>query len=155
MNQYPHRLISVEPSSYFPGPVLNRAIEAAENEIVVFQNSDVVPLTPYALERLVAPFDEPHVAAAYARQAPRPEADAWVRRDYDASFPDSPEAPPWISISLPFAALRKSVWRQHPFYDNAWASEDTEWGEWARTNGHEIHYVHDALVTEPGRHLLW
>lgn len=154
VRQYPHRLITIDPSSYFPGPVLNRAIEAAETDIVVFQNSDVVPLTRFALERLVAAFAEPQVAAAYARQVPRPEADAWVRRDYDASFPDSPAAPPWISISLPFAAMRKSVWGEHPFYDAAWASEDTEWGEWARAQGHEIRYVHDSLVMHSHNYTL-
>ncbi len=146
LEDYPCRIIHVEAKRYFPGIVLNRAVEEANTDIVVFQNSDVVQLNPDALTNLVAAMDDPNVAAAYARQVPRPEADAWVRRDYAASFPESGDAPTWISISLPFAAMRKSDWEQHPFYTDAWASEDTEWGEWARQNGKTIRYVADSVV---------
>jgi rhamnosyltransferase len=154
VNEYPRRLIEIEAKSYFPGRVLNSAIEQASGEIIVFQNSDVVPLTPYSLERLVGAFDDSHVQAAYGRQATRPEAHAWVRRDYESSFPDDAERPPWITLSLPFAAMRKSIWRERGFYDDAWASEDTEWGAWATSRGHEIKYVHDALVMHSHNYTL-
>jgi len=146
VRRFPCRIIDVPAGDYYPGEILNRAIGETRGDLVVFQNSDCIPLTPHALERLVAAFDDAGVAAAYARQLPRPDAWGWVRRDYARSFPEKPPAPPWMTYSLPFAAMRRAVWRERPFYTQAYASEDTEWGHWARTHGHEVRYIHDALV---------
>lgn len=146
VSKYPHRLMTIAAGEYFPGAVLNRAARQASGEVLVFQNSDCVPLTPRALGTLVAALDEPGGQAAYARQVPRPEARPWVRREYEAAFPGSGDGPSWITLSLPFAALRRSAWEAHPFYTDAWGSEDTEWGHWARSNGHEVRYVPEALV---------
>lgn len=146
VRQYPCNLIEIEAKAYYPGKVLNMAIEHAQGDIIVFQNSDSVPLCEYSLERLIAAFDDPQVKGAFGRQIPRPEAVAWVRRDYELSFPVRGDAPPWITLSLPLAAICRDVWEQHRFYVDAWASEDTEWGNWARNNNHHIQYVADAIV---------
>lgn len=154
VKQYPHKLIEIEPGDYYPGAVLNMAIENAEADLIVFQNSDAVPLCPYTLERLVAAFDDSEVQAALTRQLPRPEAFGWVIRDYAQSFPDADETPPWITLSLPMAAMRKSAWKKHKFYTDAWASEDTEWGHWAKENGMKIKYVKNAIVMHSHNYTL-
>ncbi len=154
VRHYPHRLFEIAPEDYHPGPVLNDTIPSCRGEIIVFQNSDAVPLTPHALGRLVAAFDDPSVEAAFARQLPRPDAHAWVRRDYAVSFPEAESTPPWITFSLPMAAMRKRAWARHPFYSDAWGSEDTEWGHWAGCNGSKIRYVHDALVMHSHNYTL-
>lgn len=146
VKQYPCRLIEIEAKQYYPGAVLNMAIEHAKADLIVFQNSDGVPLSPHTLQRLVDAFDDDSISAALTRQIPRPEADPWVRRDYALSFPDADETPKWIRLSLPMAAMRKNAWKKHPFYTDAWASEDTEWGEWAVQNGLKIKYVKDAII---------
>ncbi|MBI2425852.1 MAG: glycosyltransferase [Candidatus Hydrogenedentes bacterium] len=143
---YPHRLIQIEAASYFPGAVLNMAIEHAQSDLIVFQNSDAVPLTPYTLGTLVAAFDDPKVQAAFVRQLPRPDSFSWVLRDYASAFPDSPVPPPWMKMSLVMSAMRKSIWQRRPFYTDAWASEDTEWSVWAQKNNVKVKYVHDSLV---------
>jgi rhamnosyltransferase len=152
--KYPCRLIQIPAERYYPGAVLNDAIATVTSDIVVFQNSDVVPLDAYALERLLAPFDDPAVAATFARQVPRPEAHTWVRRDYETAFPERGEPPPWMTYSLPFAAMRRSVWQTRGFYGDAWGSEDTEWGDWAREHGHVVKYVPDAVVMHSHNYTL-
>ena len=146
VSRYPVRLIEIEARAYYPGVVLNMAIEKTQSEVVVFVNSDSVAQTPDALGNLVAAFDDPSVQAAFARQTPRPEAKSWVLRDYAESFPPEGDAPPWITLSLPMAGMRRSIWEKHPFYTDAWASEDTEWGHWAKTEGHIVRYVPHAVV---------
>ena len=146
IKKFPCDLIEIKPEEYYPGPVLNMAAEACDGELLVFQNSDVVLLHEDVLGRLVAAFEDPLVSAAFARQIPRPEAHGWVRRDYEVSFPDSGPAPPWITLSLPFAAILRSAWEDRKFYKQAWASEDTEWGVRALADGLTIRYVHDATV---------
>ncbi len=146
VRKYPVRLIQIDPKSYIPGVVLNDAIRASETDIVVFQNADVVPTNTEALAELVAAFEDPEICAAYARQVPRPEADTWVRRDYASSFPETGAGPEWITLSLPFAAMRKTVWEKQPFYEEAWGSEDTEWGVRAKAQGWKIAYVPTSIV---------
>ena len=154
VRKYPARIVEIEAKAYFPGAVLNDAIARTESDIVVFLNSDSIPQHPEALRRLLAAFDDPKVQAAYARQIPRPEANAWVRRDYAQSFPPEGPGPPWITLSLPLAAMRRSLWETRPFYTDAWASEDTEWGNWAQSQGHKIAYVPDAVVMHSHNYTL-
>lgn len=154
VRQYPCRLIEIPASDYYPGAVLNSAIEQSDSGLVVFVNSDAVALSQHTLSRIVGAFDDPDVHAAFARQLPRPEADTWVRRDYAVSFPAEGSAPPWMTFSLPFAALRRSAWEKHRFYSDAWGSEDTEWGYWARQNGLKVQYVADAMVMHSHNYTL-
>lgn len=154
LSSFPHQLRRIAAADYFPGKVLNAAAEEATGEILVFWNSDVVALHSRSLENLLGAFKDENVVGAFARQMPRPEAHAWVRRDYAASFPPTSPAAPWITLSLPLAALRKSAWMEHPFYTDAWASEDTEWGHWARQNGLEIVYVPSAVVMHSHNYTL-
>jgi rhamnosyltransferase len=154
VRSYPCKLIQIRPEEYYPGPVLNRAAARACGEVLVFQNSDVVPLTSETLGRLVAPFADAAVQATFARQLPRPEAHTWVRRDYEVAFPAQGEAPAWLPFSLPLAAMRRSAWARRPFYDAAWGSEDTEWGVRARAAGEVVRYVPDALVMHSHNYTL-
>jgi len=154
VSRFPCRLLRIEAKAYFPGAVLNRAIREATGDVIVFQNSDVVPLTPDALERLLAPIERGEADATFARQLPRPEAHTWVRRDYAVAFPERGEAPPWMTYSLPFAAMTREAWLKHPFYEEAWGSEDTEWGHWARDHGLRVRYVPGALVMHSHNYTL-
>jgi rhamnosyltransferase len=154
VRKYPVTLHQIAPEKYVPGIVLNEAIARTDAEIIVFQNSDVVPLGPSSLGRLLAAFDDLSVDAAFARQVPRPEADAWVRRDYAEAFPEAGEAPPWMTYSLPLAAMRRSAWEQQPFHEDVWASEDSAWGARARARGAQVRYVADALVMHSHNYAL-
>jgi len=154
VNEYPCRLVEIEASDYYPGKVLNDAISMTNSDIIVFLNSDSVMLSPKSLNNLIASFDSPETAAAFGRQIPRPEAHTWVARDYQVSFPQHGTSPDWISLSLPLAAIKRSVWDQHHFYTDSWASEDTEWGEWARKNGHKVQYIPDAVTMHSHNYTL-
>jgi rhamnosyltransferase len=154
VRRYPCRLVTIRPEDYFPGAVLNAAIRGSTAETLVFLGSDAVMRSPHALGRLLAAFADPAVAAAFGRQIPRPEAHGWVRRDYAASFPAEGAAPPWMALSLVFAAMRRAAWERHPFYTDAWASEDAEWGAWAKRSGLGVRYVAEATVTHSHNYAL-
>jgi rhamnosyltransferase len=152
--QYGARIVDVQPEEYFPGKVLNRAVREARGDIVVFVNSDTVPLGPSVLHRLLEPFARPDVVATFGRQTPRPEALAWVRRDYEAAFPESGPAPDWLPLSLPLSAIRREALLERPFYTEAWASEDTEWGVRAREAGQVVEYVPEAVAMHSHNYTL-
>jgi rhamnosyltransferase len=152
IKNYDCRVIKIEASAYYPGLVLNMAIKEAKSNLIIFQNSDSVMLTPKTLEKLIDAFNSYDVVLA--RQLPRPEAHSWVRRDYDISFPNSDKTPPWITLSLPLAGFKKSLWEKHNFYSDAWASEDTEWGNWAVENGIEIKYLKESITMHSHNYTL-
>ena len=143
---YPYTLIEIEPGTYFPGKVLNRAVEAAETDIVVFINSDVVLLDQYAIAKLIEPLDSANTMGTFGRQIVRPEADLWVRHDYERAFPANGEKPEWMHFSLPIAAMKKEAWEKVPFYTEAWGSEDTHWAVQIKNEGYDIAYVKDAIA---------
>jgi rhamnosyltransferase len=154
VGRHPVRVHRIAPGSYVPGVVLNDAIERTDADILVFQNSDVVPLGPDTLARLLEAFDDPRVDAAFARQVPRPEAHAWVRRDYEVAFPPRGPAPSFVPYSLPLAAMRRSAWRARRFHENVWASEDSAWGTWAKAHGRVVRYVPEACVMHSHNYTL-
>ncbi|MCX5748310.1 MAG: glycosyltransferase [Proteobacteria bacterium] len=154
VRRFPVRLVQIEPRAYFPGKVLNDAIAATDADVIVFQNSDVVPLHRDVLARLLEPFATPAVMATFARQVPRPDAHTWVRAEYARSFPEHGDAPAWIPYSLPLAAMRRSAWARRPFSTEAWASEDSTWGAATRAAGERIAYVAEALVMHSHNYTL-
>ncbi len=154
VGKYPCTLIHMPPEEYISGKALNLGAAHARGEWLVFQNSDTVPLAPDALTLLVAALDDPDVQAAYARQVARPDAWSWVRLELESAFPDSDATPPWITFEAPFSIMRKTAWEEHPFFENAWGSEDTEWGYWAKKNGKKIRYLKNVLAMHSHNHNL-
>jgi len=154
LEPYPHEFLAIKPGTYFPGKVLNQAIEKVQTELIVFINSDVVLLDSLALSRLVQPLDDDRTAAAYGRQIIRPEADLWVRHDYERAFTTSEDQPEWMHYSLPIACMKKSVWKLQRFYTDAWGSEDTHWGVNIKEKGYKIAYVKDAIAMHSHNYTL-
>jgi len=154
VGQFPHRLIRIGQSAYFPGVVLNDAIAQTDAETLVFLNSDCVFLDPGGLRALLTALHDEAVDAVFGRQVARPEAHLWVQRDYAASFPASTPAPPWMKMSLAIAAMKRSAWERHKFYVDAWASEDQEWANWAGQHGLRIDYVPEASVMHSHNYTL-
>ncbi len=152
--RFPCRIIEIPAESYFPGRVLNRAIPETSGEVLVFQNSDCIPGHENALAALLEPLWEADAEAAFGRQTPRADAWPWVRRDYARAYPESGPAPDWLPLSLAFAAVRRSAWRERPFYELAWGSEDIEWGTWARKAGRKVVYVPAAEVEHSHNYTL-
>ncbi|MBT6324897.1 MAG: glycosyltransferase, partial [Bdellovibrionales bacterium] len=151
---YPVRVVHYK-EVYVPGNVINSIIDQCESDIIVFINSDTVCLSPYSLKYLIAPLADAGVAATYGRQVTRPDAEPWVIRDYEKSFPESSIKPPWMFFSFPIASLKKSVWIQHKIYTDAWGSEDTEWGHWVVENtDKKITYVPKAVAMHSHNYTL-
>lgn len=154
VKNYPCNVIHMDPKQYLSGRSLNLGASHATADLLVFLNSDTVPLTQRALGTLVEALADPSVCAAFARQVPRPDARSWVRLEVTSAFPDADQAPPWIPFAAPFSIVRRSAWEEHPFFEDAWGSEDTEWGYWAQRNGMTIKYVKDAQAMHSHNHNL-
>ncbi len=142
------RLLDVDPAGYVPGVVLNRAMACTTSEIVAFVNADAIAQGPSALAALVAPLRaDPRVGASFARQVPRPEADARTRADYARAF--GPAAAQRVRrgpfFSMAAAAVRRSCWERLPFDPTLAYSEDVDRVHRAGAPGWRGAYAPDAL----------
>lgn len=137
----------IRPEEYVPGLVLNTAISRSKGDIIVFNNSDCIPQNADWLENLIAPLSDPHVAATYGRQNPRPDAHPLVRKDHDRAFGDGSISSRWRHFfSLATSAVRKNVIVEHPFHPKIQYSEDIEWSYRMKQKGYALRYVPDAVV---------
>jgi len=141
------RVLDVPEGGYVPGHVLNRAMQVAASDIVVFLNADCAPRDENWLQLLVAPFDNPNVAATFSRQLPRPGCFPLAAHDTEAAYGDGSHQAAWRNcFSMASCAVRRSVWETVPFNEALRYSEDIAWTWAVRKAGYEICYVSASCV---------
>lgn len=165
-----HRVIGIRPEEFDHGGTRNLAVGHSTGDVVVLLVQDAVPVGPEWLAELVRPLDgDPTVAAAFARQLPRPQADRlerwslsrWVaagtsprvsriagRDAFDRLSPlERLDAAVLDNVC---AAVRRSVWERHPFR-SAPIAEDLEWGMEVLLAGRGIAFAPAAAVVHSHR----
>ena len=128
--EFPVRFLERPEGAYLPGRTLNAMVRAAEGEIVVFNNSDAVPVGTDWLEELLKPLlaGGGTAAVAFANQLPRADALALVRKDHERAFGDGREQAKWrFFFSLASSATWKRLLVESPFDEGIRYSEDVEW----------------------------
>ena len=126
---FPVRFFERPAGPYKPGRTLNPLIRDAKGDIVVFNNSDAVPLDEHWLDELVKPLlAGSRRVFAFANQLPRQDAEALVRKDNDRAFGDGKVQATWRFF---FSLASSATWRQNlldvPFDEDIQYSEDVEW----------------------------
>ena len=144
----PDKSYQIKREDYVPGRVLNDAVKLCSGEIIVFNNSDCIPMDSDWLGNLIKPLlENPEVVAVFGNQIPRPDATPLVVKDYRRAFGDGSVSASWDHFfSLATSAVRKCDILQHPFNDSLKYSEDIEWSWRMKQAGRKIVYAPDAVV---------
>lgn len=145
--QHPLRVVQISPQEFTFGRSLNRGISDATGELLVFASAHVYPVYPDWLEKLLAPFADPNVAVTYGKQRGGDSTLFSEHQVFRSWYPDQPQA----HQAHPFcnnanAAVRKSLWIEHPYDETLPGLEDLEWANWAFQQRRSIVYVPDAEV---------
>lgn len=128
--RFPVRFFERPEGPYKPGRTLNPLVRDAKGDIVVFNNSDAVPLDERWLDELLRPLlsDHSHLTFSFANQVPRSDAQALVRKDNERAFGDGKTQATWRFF---FSLASSATWRQNlidvPFDEEIQYSEDVEW----------------------------
>ena len=129
---FPVRFVTRPAQSYKPGVTLNALVREARGKMVVFNNSDAVPLDENWLSALLEPLGAqdgtPQSVFSFANQKPRANANWLVRKDHERAFGDGRIQATWPFF---FSLASSATWRQllldTPFDEDIQYSEDVEW----------------------------
>lgn len=143
----PREFVQMLPHEYQPGRVLNHGMALARGERVIFLNADATPQNADWLGPLVAALADPHIAAVFGRQIPRPDCAAAFAHDYERCFGEPRASAQWDHFfSMVSSGLRREAWSRRGFRESMQYSEDDEYTRWCRAAGYGITYCPDSVV---------
>lgn len=141
------RVVSIRPDEFTFGRSLNVGMAAGTADITVIASAHVYPVYPDWLEKLTAPFADPQVALTYGRQRGMATTKYSEHQVFARWFPDlsNPrQTHPFCNNAN--AAIRRSLWEQHPYDETLTGLEDLAWAKWALSQGHVVAYAAEAEI---------
>lgn len=157
------RIVPIEHFSH--GRARNLGARAAGGEFVVLLTQDALPQDDRWLATLLAPFDDPQVAAVYSRQIPRADAPPTERFFLHHRFPPGPAirrvARGGASLTLEdvffsnvSAAIRRALLLHFPFDETLIMSEDQQFSRDLLNAGYTVVYQPESVVLHSHRYTL-
>jgi len=141
------QVIHIQPHEFTFGRSLNRGIERATRPFVVIASAHIYPVYPDWLERLLDPFKDPQVGLCYGKQRGGIPTKFSEHQIFARWFPDQSVAQqPHPFCNNANAAVRRTLWEQHPYDETLPGLEDLAWARWIFEKGEKIAYQAEAEV---------
>jgi glycosyltransferase involved in cell wall biosynthesis len=145
---YGVRIVHIPSAKFTFGRSLNFGVREATRELIVIASAHIYPVYPDWLACLLRPFDDESVALVYGKQRGMETSKFSEHQIFRQWFPDADVA----QQDNPFcnnanAAIRRSLWEQHPYDETLTGLEDLAWGKWAHGAGYVISYAAHAEIT--------
>jgi rhamnosyltransferase len=141
------KVVRIQPEEFTFGRSLNVGIQSATRELIVIVSAHVYPVYPDWLERLLEPFADPQVALAYGKQRGVETTRFSEHQVFAQWFPEhSDPRQPHPFCNNANAAIRRSLWEQHPYDETLTGLEDLAWAARAMREGHALAYVAEAEI---------
>jgi glycosyltransferase involved in cell wall biosynthesis len=141
------RVVHIPANDFSFGGALNLGLRAARREHVVIASAHVHPVYPDWLECLLRPFQDGLVAVVYGKQRGTQSSRFSEHQIFRQWFPEhdiARQASPFCNNAN--AAIRRSLWEQHPYDETLTALEDVAWAKWAQQQGHHVSYAAHAEI---------
>ena len=144
---YGAKIVHISPEEFTFGRSLNYGVRAARGEFIVNVSAHCYPVYPDWLEELLTPFENENLAVSYGKQ--RGGKTNWYSEHqfFRQYFPDhsiARQGHPYSHNAN--AAIRKSLWEEHPYNEQLTGLEDLAWSSWAMEQGYDIAYVAEAEI---------
>ena len=151
------RLLQIPQSSFDHGGTRDFALRQTNGEFVCFLTQDCLPCAENSVERLLAAFQDPAVAAAFGRQIARSDAPAYERLTREFNYPPKSRVVREQDIaslgvkayffSNAFSAYRRNAYEAMGGFDAPIVSnEDMLLAAKLLHAGHALAYVADAMA---------
>jgi glycosyltransferase involved in cell wall biosynthesis len=145
--QFPVKIVHIHPKDFTFGRSLNHGITAASGEFVVIISAHCYPVYPDWLEQLTNPLKDDNYALSYGKQRGGESNHFSEHQIFHKYFPENSvlkQGHPYSHNAN--AAIKKSLWEQHPYNENLTGLEDLAWSSWAMEAGYSIAYIAEAEV---------
>jgi len=143
----PRHFVQIQPEEYNPSRVMNLGMHLAGAEYGIFLNADATPQGGNWLRPLVRALQDPHTAAVFGRQIPRPDCQAVYACDYERCFGANRESATWDHFfSMVSSGIRKDIWSRRGFLETLQYSEDDEYTRWCKGQGYRVVYCPESVV---------
>ena len=141
------KVVHIPSNEFTFGRSLNLGIRAARRALVVIASAHVYPVYPDWLESLLRPFEDEKVALVYGKQRGAAVSRFSEQQIFRQWYPDR-DVP---RQEYPFcnnanAAIRQSLWEDHPYDETLTGLEDLAWASWALGAGYAISYAAHAEI---------
>jgi rhamnosyltransferase len=145
--KYGARVVRIASDEFSFGRSLNLGLDAAMHDYAVVASAHVYPVYPDWLECLLRPLEDAEVAVSYGKQRGDDRSKFSESQVFRQWFPDSDERrqlSPFCNNAN--AAVRRSLWKAHPYDETLTGLEDVAWAKWAQGRGYHVSYVAHAEV---------
>ena len=144
---YSARIVRIPPEEFTFGRSLNFGIREATYDYIVIASAHVYPVYPDWLASLLHPLLDGRAALAYGKQRGPASAKYSEQQIFHQWFPESGSLRQQTAFcNNANAAIKKSLWRIHPYDETLTGLEDLEWAKWAKDQGYAISYIPEAEV---------
>jgi len=141
------KLMQIRPEEFTFGYSLNQGLAHSTHDLVVIASAHVYPVYPDWLERLLAPLADPQIALSYGKQRGNQISRFSEQQIFQHWYPDHSQLrQPYPFCNNANAAIRRSLWEQHPYDETLPGLEDLEWSHRLMGLGYAISYVADAEI---------
>jgi len=146
-SNYPVVIVHINPQEFSFGRSLNLGIDKAKADLIVLASAHVYPVYPDWLEKLLEPFEDSRIALTYGKQRGVNTTQFSEHMIFSHWYPEYSN----LNQEHPFcnnanAAIRKDLWRSHPYNESLPGLEDLAWARWLFDQGHHIAYVAEAEI---------
>ncbi|MFO7767607.1 MAG: glycosyltransferase family A protein [bacterium] len=141
------RIVRIRPEEFSFGRALNRGCEAARGRRLVLASAHVYPLYDDWLELLTRPFEDERIALVYGRQRGGEETRFAEHQVFAHWYPEESVAVqehPFCNNAN--AAIRRSLWEEHPYDEELTGLEDIAWARDMLERGYALSYAAEAEV---------
>ncbi|HEY59399.1 MAG TPA: glycosyltransferase family 2 protein [Anaerolineae bacterium] len=144
---YEVEIIKISPEDFTFGRSLNLGISRAKAPFVVIASAHVFPVYPDWLKKMLEPFRDEKIAMVYGKQRGADTSQFSEKQIFNQWYPDHSQH----YQNHPFcnnanSAVRRDLWKQHPFDENLPALEDLAWAKWVFERGLKINYNAEAEI---------
>lgn len=145
--QFPVEVVSIRPDEFTFGRSLNMGIQQAKADIIVLASAHVYPVYPDWLSALLEPFEDKTIGLVYGKQRGAEKTQFSEHQIFHQWFPETStrrQTTPFCNNAN--AAIRRSLWQEHPYDEALPGLEDLAWGKWVLEKGFSISYSAEAEV---------
>lgn len=144
---FPVKVVHIAPEEFSFGRSLNFGLAAAQGDFCAIVSAHCYPVDQDWLANLVAPFADVQTALVYGRQRGDERTKYSEEQIFASWFPDESVDDYQVAFcNNANSAIRRSVWKGHPFDEALSGLEDIDWARRVRREGHRISYQATAGV---------